>query len=341
MRIAIVNDMRMALEILKRIVRQNHEIAWTALDGREAVEKCCDDTPDLILMDLIMPVMDGVEATREIMERAPCAILVVTASVGANASKVYEAMSFGALDATNTPILNTAGNTEGRDSLLSKIDEIGMLLSKTPPPPPPAVTHRGARPDAKNQRLPLLAIGSSTGGPQALAAILSKLPAALPVAIVIIQHIDEHFAPGLADWLDTQAGVHVTLAQAGHPPKPGNAYIAATNDHLILSPDFRFQYTDEPRELAYRPSVDAFFHCLVGLAAENVTGILLTGMGSDGADGLLALRRAGHHTIAQDQESCIVYGMPRAAAERDAASEIIPLRRIADAIRLRYPLPPA
>ena len=87
--------------------------------------------------------------------------------------------------------------------------------------------------------------------------------------------------------------------------------------------------------------MDAFFHCLVGLAAENVTGILLTGMGSDGADGLLALRRAGHHTIAQDQESCIVYGMPRAAAERDAASEIIPLRRIADAIRLRYPLPPA
>lgn len=339
MRIAIVNDMRMALEILKRIIRQSHEIAWTALNGREAVEKCRDDTPDLILMDLIMPVMDGVQATREIMERTPCAILVVTASVGANASKVYEAMSFGALDATNTPILNTAGNTEGRDSLLGKVNEIGMLLSKSTSTPTPAVSRPGTRSGTKTLRSPLLAIGSSTGGPQALAAILSKLPAGLPVTIVIIQHIDEQFAPGLADWLDTQSGVDVTLARAGQQPEPGTAYVAATNDHLILSPDFQFLYTDEPRELAYRPSVDAFFHSLAGLPADTVTGILLTGMGSDGADGLLALRRAGHHTIAQDENSCIVYGMPRAAAERDAATEILPLPRIADSIRLRYPLP--
>lgn len=337
MRVAIVNDMRMALEILRRIVNQspNHVVAWTALDGQEAVEKCTQDRPDLILMDLIMPVMDGVEATRQIMANSPCAILVVTASVGANADKVYEAMSYGALDATNTPVLNQPTSSSGVDSLLGKMDDIEKLLQPSSLKP-----HQSPRASARSSEdsLSLLALGASTGGPQALGAILSGLPKDFPAAVVIIQHIDSQFAPGLADWLDTQCPLSVGLARENEKPEPGTARIAARNDHLVLAPDHTFQYTPEPRDLAYRPSVDAFFHSIVGCSPKSVTAALLTGMGDDGAEGLLALRQAGHHTIAQDQESCIVYGMPRAAAERNAAGEIVPLDRIAASIRIHYSL---
>ena len=180
MKIGIANDMRMMREILRRIIDASfdHEVLWLANDGKEAVQNCRRELPDLILMDLIMPVMDGVEATRQIMDATPCQILVVTASVGGNSSKVYEAMSSGALDATKTPI-GLGNNDKAVQMLLSKIENIGKLTAT------PARARKATKPPAgghseKENRPSLLAIGASTGGPKAIASILSQLKPGFP-----------------------------------------------------------------------------------------------------------------------------------------------------------------
>jgi two-component system response regulator WspF len=329
MRIAIVNDMMMAVEMLRRVVRSvsDYDIAWVARDGAEAVQKCAADPPDLVLMDLIMPVMDGVEATRRIMKATPCAILVVTASVGRNASRVFEAMGFGALDAVSTPALGPHGETKGGEALLAKIAIIGKLLGKAPAgrPHPPS---RVERPLPVRQTPPLAVIGSSTGGPKALAKVLAQLPNKFGAAVVIIQHVDVEFAPGLAEWLDSQTPLKVRLASEGSRPEIGTVMIAGTNDHLILSSDLTLSYTPDPRDYPYRPSVDVFFESVAKRWPGKGIAVLLTGMGKDGASGLLSLRRAGWHTIAQDHKTSVVYGMPKAAAELGAAVETLPIAEI-------------
>ena len=332
MKIGIVNDMRMMREILRRIIdaSSDNEVLWMANDGREAVENCRRELPDLILMDLIMPVMDGVEATRQIMAATPCQILVVTASVGSNSSKVYEAMSCGALDATKTPI-GLGNNDKAVQMLLSKIENIGKLAAIPAPTKKAPKTPAGER-GKKENRPSLLAIGASTGGPKAIASILSQLKPGFPAAVAVIQHIDQDFASGLAQWLNTQTPLDVKIAQSGDHPIPGKVWLAGTNDHLTISADGRFRYTSHPVDTAYRPSVDAFFESLVPIRPQKLTAVLLTGMGPDGASGMLSLRRAGYHTIAQDEATCVVYGMPQAAAQMNAASEILPLSEIPTAL---------
>ncbi|HAZ42940.1 MAG TPA: chemotaxis response regulator protein-glutamate methylesterase [Cyanobacteria bacterium UBA11369] len=324
MRIAIVDDMPIAVEALRRIILTvpNYEIAWIAHNGEEAVAKCAQDTPDLILMNLIMPVMDGIEATRRIMSNSPCAILIVTSSLETHSGKVFEAMGYGALDAINTPSFG-AKNAQGGSELLTKLSRIAQLVGKSKPNPKAKI------PQLKSTVPPLLAIGSSTGGPQALAAILSLLPENFNAAVAIVQHVDAEFAPGLAEWLNNQSKLPVSLATANAHLEVGKVVIAATNDHLILQPNLRLKYTQEPRDYPYHPSVDRFFHSVAEHWVGKGVGVLLTGMGKDGAKGLLALRGAGWHTIAQDRASCVVYGMPKAAIELDAAVEVLPLEAIA------------
>jgi len=331
MRIAIVNDMQMAVEILRRIVLSapGHEIAWIAMDGEEAVQRCREDLPDLILMDLIMPVMDGVEATRRIMKETPCAILLVTAAVDRNISQVFDAMGFGALDAVNTPVLGTSGEALGLQALLTKISTIAKLIGKQPASS--RVTQK-IQWKALSANPPLLAIGASTGGPSAIAKILSALPEKFPVALVIVQHVDQQFTAGLVSWLKDQTALSVALAKEGDRPEVGKALIASTNDHLILTPSFSLSYTPHPEDFPYRPSVDVFFKSVAANCPEKYAAVLLTGMGRDGAEGMMELRRIGWHTIAQDKETSVVYGMPKAAAEMGAATEILPLERIAPSV---------
>ena len=329
MRIAIVNDLLMAVEVLRRVLNTapDYEIAWIAYNGAEAVEKCVHDLPDLILMDLIMPVMDGVQATCAIMQGTPCAILVVTASVRGNAAKVFEAMGCGALDAVATPVLGPEGKVEGGAELLKKIKTIGKLIGK------PVSSEKAGPPKVLPRSAPqLVAIGSSTGGPKALADILAKLPGDFRAAVVIVQHVDVQFAGGLAEWLNEQTHLTVTVASGGQTIREGMVYVAGTNDHLIIGPDLAMHYTPEPRDYPYRPSVDTFFSSVAKHWPGSSVAVLLTGMGKDGAKGLLVLKRAGWHTIAQDEKTSVVYGMPKAAAEIGAAVEILPLDRIAESI---------
>lgn len=321
MRIAIVNDMLMAVEALRRIVTTipEYDLAWVAYDGVEAVSKCAVDTPDLILMDVLMPCMDGVEATRQIMSQSPCAIMMVTASVNRYAGNVLEAMTYGALDAINTP-------TEGSVNLLKKMATIAKLINKTSQ----ARTVTKTRVFPKSLP-PLIAIGASTGGPQALVKILSQFPQNFPAAVVIVQHLDAQFAVGFAAWLNEQIPMSVEIANAGSTPQPGKILLAATNDHLVMGYNLSFDYNEQPSTCVYRPSVDVLFKSVANHWTGQGVGVLLTGMGKDGAQGLKLLRDGGWYTIAQNRETCAVYGMPKAAVELNAAVEVLPVDAIASA----------
>lgn len=342
MRIAIVNDLLMATEALRRVVRSHsgYTVAWTARDGAEAVQKCAEDTPDIILMDLIMPVMNGVEATRLIMRDSPCAILVVTATVEGNISLVFDAMGLGALDAVNTPVLGPTGELSGARELLAKIELVGRLIGNYTVKPPGTTPTAGLA-SASLAYPPLVILGASTGGPAALADILSKFPAQLDAGVVIIQHVDAQFAYDLAAWLHRHSPMSVQVAIAGARPAPGTVWLAGTNDHMILTADGFLDYCRDPVECFYRPSVDVFFKSAARYWPVPGVAVLLTGMGRDGAEGLQALQRAGWHTVAQDKKTSIVYGMPKAAAELGAAQEVLPLPEIAEAIvrNLRTPKP--
>ena len=335
MKIAIANDVAMAAEALRRVVAstQEHQVLWIARTGLEALRMCHDQRPDLILMDLNMPEMDGVEATRQIMEQCPCAILVVTGAPQDSVNQVFRALGAGALDVTATPVLQGAAG--GGAALLAKIKTMDKLIRHSGGNqalmPKTAAGHAAERRDAGVHTL--LAIGASTGGPLAVSKMLAGWMPPPGCAIVMVQHIDENFADNFAKWLGEQLVMPVRAIEQGDELVAGTLLIAKSNDHLVLDQNYRLGYDAAPRDYAYRPSVDVFFHCVAQHWRGDATGVLLTGMGRDGAEGLLAMRRAGMNTIAQDQSSSAVYGMPRAAAEIDAAQMILPLDKIGPILR--------
>lgn len=328
MKIGIVNDLPIAVEALRRALefRPQHQIAWVARDGAHGIAMCAKETPDVVLMDLIMPGIDGVEATRRIMAATPCAILIVTDRVDANTARVFDAMGHGAIDAVDTPVLRGGEPQGGAATFLQKIDTISKLVG-TRRFIPNADTFGDTWVLKRRDRL--VAIGASAGGPVAVKQVLSGLSGNFQAAIVIIQHVDERFAPGMAEWLSRESPVQVRVAKEGDRPAAGTALLAGTNDHLVLKAADRLGYTAEPREQAYRPSVDVFFESVGKHWPGDAVGVLLTGMGRDGAKGLKTLRAKGHYTIAQDEATSAVYGMPKAAATLGAAVDILPLARIA------------
>lgn len=323
MRIGIVNDMALAVEALRRSIGAGgkHNVVWIARDGVEAVARCERDRPDLILMDLFLPRLDGVEATRQIMAKTPCAIVIATARVEDHIAKVFAAMGAGALDAVNLPTFTAEQKLEGAAPLLAKLETIDKLLGS--PQSLKRVRPGGPRTTS------LVVIGASAGGPTALTAILAELPADFPAAIVIVQHVDKQFTPGLTGWFATHARLPVRVAAEGDRLEPGQVYLAGRDRHLVMFSPTQLGYASQPTHANYCPSVDVFFRSVAQQWRGTVVGILLTGMGRDGAAGLKALRDAGHHTIAQDKITSAVYGMPKAAVELNAASEILALDKIA------------
>jgi two-component system response regulator WspF len=327
MRLGIVNDSPMAAEVLRRLIctSNEHQIAWIARDGAEAVSLCERDLPQLVLMDLILPYMDGAEATRRIMSRTPCPILIVTATVGGNSAKVFEALGAGALDAIDTPGV-TSSQKSGQALLLKiaglgrKFSDRGNLMSEIAP-------------QVETTAKKLVLIGASAGGPSALAEVLSALPENFSPAVVIVQHIDQLFAAGLAGWLNGRSKLGVRPAREGDALTSGSVLLACTEDHLVFKNPLKLGYAAEPIDNPYRPSVDVFFESALRFFRGPMAGVLLTGMGRDGARGLKMLRAAGYPTITQDQGTSAVYGMPKAAAAINAASEILPLPQIGPRLR--------
>lgn len=334
MRVAIVNDLALAREVLRRVLLSTpgYTVAWTAEDGEEAVRKALADRPDAILMDLVMPRVDGAEATRRIMGQSPCPVLVVTSTVSGNFTLVYQAMGAGALDAVETPSLGPDGKVQNAGPLLSRLAKLRAALD--------GASGSGFHVplggmNTPQEIPPLVAVGASTGGPKALACVLSALPADFPAAVVIAQHIEEAFAAGLANQLAAQCKLPVRVAKEGDVPRPGTVLLAGTNDHLALGADHRLIYTPSPRTYPYRPSANVLFASFAAHSPRLGIGVLLTGMGTDGAEGLYRLRAVGWHTIAQDEATSVVYGMPRAAVAKGAAVEVLPIQQIGPSVAAR------
>ena len=329
MRIGILSGAVRETEILQRAValQPEHRLLWSAKTGAEAVTRCAMETPDVVLLDLLVGRKDGLEATRQITASGQCAVLIVTGSVVEHSAHVFDVMGHGALDVVEMPAWSSGSARESAAPLLGKLAMIARLISeKSEVPIPPAVR------DCESRAAPeqmLVAIGASAGGPKALATLLRALPKDFPAAIVIVQHVEAQFANGMADWLSEQSAVPVAVAKERDCPEAGRVLLAGTGDHLALKRANRLGYTPEPRDYAYRPSIDVFFDSVSRLWRGDAVGVLLTGMGRDGAIGLKALRNRGHHTIAQDQASSAVYGMPKAAAALKAAVDILPMERIA------------
>jgi two-component system response regulator WspF len=316
-----------------------HRVIWIATTDDEAVGRCLREKPDLVLMHVRLGGLNAVEATRRIMSTAPCAILVVTAEERANSGQVFEAMGQGAVDAIDLPSLVGGAPVESGTPLMKKIAIIAWLLLDRNRSGDSADRKTGASSGHRCDQM--VAIGASAGGPRALATLLGGLPENFPAAIVVVQHVDAQFAIGMAEWLSRHCGLPVSVAKEGDRPVAGRVLIAGTSDHLTMKTPETLGYTPEPRHFVYRPSIDVFFESLGQLWQGELAGVLLTGMGKDGAAGLKTLRNQGHHTIAQDEATSAVFGMPKAAARLSAAVEILPVDRIAAALTEAFSLPSA
>jgi chemotaxis response regulator CheB len=316
----VVGCLRQALAL-----RPQHELLWVAGSDAQAVEFCAQNRPDVLLMKLGEATNRYLDAIGRIMSDSPCAILIITRNAEADCSRVFAAMGQGAIDVVDVPPSRSCADTAGE--FLKKLDILNTLVA-TPKFMPG--TDRFADTTSIPRLKPrLVAIGASAGGPGALVKLLASIPKDFPAAIVIVQHVDEQFAAGMADWLNRDSILPVRIAAEGDQILPGVVLLAATNDHLLIKAQERLGYTPEPSESVYRPSIDVFFDSVCACWGGEAVGVLLTGMGRDGAKGLKALRNKGHYTIAQDQATSAVYGMPKAAIALGAAVDVLPIERIA------------
>lgn len=328
MRIAIVNDSLTMVEAMRQLVAPHHAVAWSAMDGVEALERCRIDRPDLVLMDLMMPRMNGVEATRRIVSQYGCPVLVVTASVEGASEMVFEALGAGALDAVKTPTLGLdVARSPTASAFLAKIETMERLTRQTRPAPVRPAPRPAPAP--REAGLPLVLLGSSSGGPGALAQVLSRLPRDLKAAVLIAQHLDREFFGGLVDWLNGQSALPVSLAVPGQAPEAGQALVVGFAPRVELNEKGRLQEGATETPSPFFPCIDALFESVARNWAGPVCAVIMTGMGRDGAHGLQQLKARGHLTLAQDESSSAIFGMPRAALQSGAASRAVPLAEIA------------
>lgn len=334
-KILLADDSSVVRTILKDIFLAATDIAviGEAANGREAVDKTRLLKPDLVVMDLLMPVMDGIAAIEEIMAACPVPILVLSGTLeDREVNYAFTAIKKGALDVMGKPGGFGFARTEEFDQRL--IEKV-RLLSRIK-----VITHPLHRPQVDQVRkigvghgVPhtVLAIGASTGGPRAVMTIIRSLPADFHGAIFIVQHIAQGFARGFAKWLDSESSISVRVAEEGDEMRKGVALVAPNDCHMIIEKG-KVKLIDAPPVNCCRPSIDVFFNSLAEDQGGAVLGVLLTGMGRDGAQGLLRIRECSGMTIAQDEQTSVVFGMPKAAIGMDAVDHVLPLTGMPDVI---------
>jgi len=337
--VLVVEDSPTMRRLLVRAVNaaEDMQVIGEATNGQDAVSMTKRLHPGVIMMDLVMPVMDGLTATREIMRQQPTPIVVVSASLEQFETDIaFEAVSAGALmvlqkpvgpqDPDHGPQMADLLNTLRAMSAVRVIHHHARpTVSKAP------VVEIAAPPQPANGIIEprIVGIASSTGGPAALCEIIKQLPADFPLPIVIVQHIAPDFVSSLASWLASVTPLRVTIAEENDQPVPGCVYLAPGGAHLRMNGGGRFAFSPSPATSLHIPSCDVFLESVAQTYGAEAIGVILTGMGADGANGMLELYRAGAYTIAQDEASCVVFGMPRETIERGAARQILPLSLIA------------
>lgn len=328
-RVVIADDSQVARDVLRDILSRDDdiEIVGVATNGREAVELAKRLAPQLITMDLNMPVMDGLSAIEEIMYSKGVPILVV--SDRSDAQTAYQALEVGALEVMPKPTLEGADAERlvERVRLLAGVAVITRLRrrSTTPAPiiPMPALpaTPQGVPRDFQH----VVAIACSTGGPQALVRLLRTLPAGFPAPIVIAQHISHGFIEGMAQWLASLCPMPVSVGQEGEQLRPGRIYLSPSERDLCVSPRHRFQLQPSPEKSLYHPCCDVLLQSVADVYGRDAIGIILTGMGRDGVNGMRAIYQAGGCTFAQDEASSVIYGMNQEAVKAGVIQHELPL----------------
>jgi two-component system, chemotaxis family, protein-glutamate methylesterase/glutaminase len=337
LRIVIADDSSMARSLIRTLLEQESDIqvVGEACNGRQAVEMAKALRPDLLTMDLEMPVMNGLEAIDEIMCSKALPILVV--SDHAHARQALEAIEHGALDVISKPDYSDSSVQAfiAKLRMLAGVSVITRFRSRSQQRPAP-MPHI-----AMPSPMQIVAIASSTGGPQALAQLLPQLPASFPSPVVIAQHIAAGFAGGMCDWLATLCKLPVTLAREGELLKGGTIYIAPSEHHLQITPSRHLRLIQPADTDLYHPDCNCLLNSVAEIYGRHAIGVIMTGMGHDGAAGMAAIRQRGGMTIAQDESTSLIYGMNRVAVEQQAIQQILPLSAIAAALIAAVHLPPA
>ncbi len=343
-RVVVVDDSRFIQQAVQRMLEPaaGIEVVGVASDGREGVEQVRRLRPDVVVLDIQMPGLDGLEAIQEIMEVAPTPILVLSSHAIPGAEVTLKALELGAVDFISKTEAGTRMDIYDlapvlRDKVLA-VAQSRLPAEATPPPASeeePDVVPAAAIPTPPPSAAPfdLLVIGASTGGPRAIAALLAELPGDFPAGILIAQHMPVGFTATLADRLDRRSALAVREARSGDVVQPGLALIGVGGRQLRVDRRREKLVVRLPsRSLGYvhRPSVDLLFRSAAEAAGPRAIGIVLTGMGQDGAEGLAAIREAGGMTLVESEESAVINGMPSAAAPW--AGQVLPLHRIPAAV---------
>jgi two-component system, chemotaxis family, protein-glutamate methylesterase/glutaminase len=346
LRVLVVDD---SLTIRRRLCEilaadPELEVVGEAEDGKRAIELCGQLRPDVMTLDMVMPVMSGLTATEYIMAYTPTPILIVSASVNrGELFKTYDALAAGAIDVLEKPTVHDVDSSWERRfvaavKLIAKIKVITHVRARLSGTERTVAAGQGQgamSPTSKRHDQPqgrrygLVAIGASTGGPAAIVKVLKALPPGLRVPVFFVLHIDEPFAAAFAEWLEHQVPHRVAYARDREPIESlrGQVIMAPPGRHLSIGGG-RLHLSHDPPRHSCRPSVDVLFESLAVDRGAEVVACLLTGMGRDGAAGLLAIRQAGGSTIAQDESTSVIYGMPREAVLLDAAQLVLPLDQI-------------
>jgi two-component system, chemotaxis family, protein-glutamate methylesterase/glutaminase len=334
-RVIVADDSATARELLRAILERDGDlrVIAEAVDGAQAVKLVEQHRPDLVIMDVHMPVADGLQATKEIMMRVPTPILIVSAVSRRDVDLSLSATQAGALMALPKPehpasprFDAAAAELLGMARAMAQVKVVRRWSASAPAPTLP--TQRRRAPDAAD----LVAIAASTGGPAALRRILMDLPQTLPAPLLVVQHIARDFSAGFADWLGGGCPLPVKLAVSGEVLRDGVVYVAPDDVHLGVTRDRRVRLIDAPPLGGFRPSANYLFESAATAAGDRLVAVILTGMGTDGAAGLEVAHAAGAYVLGQDERSSIVYGMAQEAVRRGVVDALVPLEEIATRI---------
>jgi len=334
-RVLVVDDSAFARQAVSRMLEAapDIEVVGVAADGLEGLEKVKDLAPDVVTLDINMPRLGGLAALERIMAECPARVLLISSLTQEGADVTLRGLELGALDFIDK---SSAGGQMNLLQLTPELQAKVRALAGAPLPraavPPPASA--GERP-AATVRVEVVAIAASTGGPSALQAIVPRLPADLGAALLVVQHMPPGFTRSLAERLDGRSSLDVREAADGEPIVPGVVLIAPAGLHLKArrhGSSVRVALDEEPRAALHRPSADVLMASVASAYGRRALGIVLTGMGSDGALGLRAIREAGGRSLAQSEDTCVIYGMPKAAVEAGVVERSVPLPLLADEI---------